>query len=137
MRPNALLSGDWELLLRRALTLIDDIGRYGDLRDPFWTFRGGTVLMFRYGHRLSKDIDIFVPDPQYLGFVTPRLSDTAANLTQDYTEVAGFFVELRFEEGEIDFVVAPNLLREAWKTWDTMGREMKVETAAEIIAKKM
>jgi hypothetical protein len=37
--------------------------------------------MFRCGHRLSKDIDIFVPDPQYLGFVTPRLSDTAASLT--------------------------------------------------------
>ena len=137
MRPNALLSGAWELLLRRALTLIDDIGRYGDLRDPFWTFGGGTVLMFRYGHQLSKDIDIFVPDPQYLGFVTPRLSDTAADLTQDYIEMAGSFVKLQFEEGEIDFVAAPNLLREAWKTWDIMGREMKVETAAEIIAKKM
>ncbi len=41
--------------------------------------------MFRYGHRLSKDIDIFVPDPQYLGYVTPRLSDTAASLTEEYT----------------------------------------------------
>ncbi|MEN9544534.1 MAG: hypothetical protein RLZZ598_1367 [Pseudomonadota bacterium] len=29
--------------------------------------------MFRYGHRLSKDIDIFAPNPQYLGYVTPRL----------------------------------------------------------------
>jgi hypothetical protein len=37
--------------------------------------------MFRYQHRLSKDIDIFVPDPQYLGFVTPRLSDVAAAVT--------------------------------------------------------
>jgi hypothetical protein len=43
--------------------------------------------MFRYGHRLSKDIDIFVPDPQYLGYVTPRLSDTVASLTEDYTEM--------------------------------------------------
>ena len=51
--------------------------------------------------------------------------------------MAGFFVKLQFEEGEIDFVAAPNLLRKAWKTWDIMGREMKVETAAEIIAKKM
>ena len=39
--------------------------------------------MFRYCHRVSKDIDIFVPDPQYLGFVPPRVSDTAAELTED------------------------------------------------------
>ncbi|MGN8084339.1 nucleotidyl transferase AbiEii/AbiGii toxin family protein, partial [Variovorax sp. 22077] len=45
----------------RALALIDEITRYGGIADPFWTFGGGTVLMFRYRHRLSKDIDIFVP----------------------------------------------------------------------------
>lgn len=43
--------------------------------NPFWTFGGGTVLMLRYGHRVSKDIDIFVPNPQYLGYVNPRISD--------------------------------------------------------------
>lgn len=137
VRPQALPGGAWEALFPRALALVDDIGRYGGQRDPFWTFGGGTVLMFRYGHRLSKDIDIFVPDPQYLGFVTPRLSDTAADLTQDYTEMAGSFVKLQFEEGEIDFVAAPNLLDNAWEVWEIMGRSVKVEAAAEIIAKKM
>ena len=117
--------------------LIDETSRHGGLRDPFWTFGGGTVLMFRYRHRLSKDIDIFVPDPQYLGFVTPRLSDAAADLTADYSEMAGSFVKLQFEEGEIDFVAAPNLLDDAWEEWDIGGRPVKVETAAEIIAKKM
>lgn len=73
-------------LFPRALALIDEISRYGGIKDPFWTLGGGTVLMFRYHHRLSKDIDIFVPDPQYLGFVTPRLSDTAADLTQRFAE---------------------------------------------------
>lgn len=68
----SLPSGPWEVLFQRALRLVDDIQRHGGLADPFWTFGGGTVLMFRYGHRLSKDIDIFVPDPQYLGYVTPR-----------------------------------------------------------------
>lgn len=82
----------WEALFPRALALMDDVQRYGGIAEPFWTFGGGTVLMFRYRHRLSKDIDIFVLDPQYLGFVTPRFSDTAADLTQDYTEMAGMFV---------------------------------------------
>jgi hypothetical protein len=81
MKPGMLPPGAWEALLPRALALIDEIRRYGGIDDPFWTLGGGTVLMFRYRHRLSKDIDIFVPDPQYLGFVTPRLSDTAADLT--------------------------------------------------------
>ena len=137
MKVDSLPSGAWQSLFPRALALIDDISRYGGIADPFWTFGGGTVLMFRYRHRLSKGIDIFVPDPQYLGFVTPRLSDTAADMTEDYTEQSGMFVKLQFEEGEVDFVSAPNLLDDAWDTWDIGGRAVKVETAAEIIAKKM
>lgn len=133
----SLPSGPWEVLFQRALRLVDDIQRHGGLADPFWTFGGGTVLMFRYGHRLSKDIDIFVPDPQYLGYVTPRLSDTAASLTEEYTEMPGSFVKLQFEEGEIDFVAAPNLTDSAWEWWEIQGRPVRVETAAEVIAKKM
>ena len=133
----SLPSGPWEVLFQRALRLVDDIQRHGGLADPFWTFGGGTVLMFRFGHRLSKDIDIFVPDPQYLGYVTPRLSDTAASLTEEYTEMPGSFVKLQFEEGEIDFVAAPNLTDAAWEWWEIQGRPVRVETAAEVIAKKM
>lgn len=130
-------SGPWEVLFQRALRLIDEIQRHGGLADPLWTFGGGTVLMFRYGHRLSKDIDIFVPDPQYLGYVTPRLSDTAASLTEEYTELPSSFVKLLFDEGEIDFVAAPNLTDRAWEWWEIQGRPVRVETAAEVIAKKM
>lgn len=66
-RPRRLPKGSWEVLLANALRLIDEISRHG-VSDPFWTFGGGTVLMLRYQHRRSKDIDIFVPDPQYLGY---------------------------------------------------------------------
>lgn len=135
IRP--LPGGAWEALFPRALTLIDEIRTYGGIAEPFWTLGGGTVLMFRYRHRLSKDIDIFVPDPQYLGFVSPRLSDVAAGLTEDYTEQADAFVKLQFEEGEVDFVAAPNLLDNAWEPWEIHSHTVKVETAAEIIAKKM
>jgi hypothetical protein len=128
--------GPWQVLLRRALLLIDGITEHGG-RAPFWTLGGGTVLMFRFGHRLSKDIDIFVSDPQTLGYVTPRLSDAAATLTEDYTEMPGSFVKLQFDEGEIDFVAAPNLTTAAWETWEIEGRAVRVETAAEVIAKKL
>lgn len=129
--------GAWQALFPRALTLLDEVRMHGGIEAPFWTLGGGTVLMFRYRHRLSKDIDIFVPDPQYLGYVSPRLSDVAADLTSDYIEQPGAFIKLQFEEGEVDFVASQNLLDEAWETWDILGHAVKVETAAEIIAKKM
>jgi hypothetical protein len=78
---------------------------------------GGTVLMFRYHHRKSKDIDIFVPDPQYLGYVTPRLSDLAMEIASDYVEAAGY-VKLIRTEGEIDFVASPNLTRQPFEWWN-------------------
>lgn len=92
--------------------------------------------MLRYGHRFSKDIDIFVPDPQSLGFVTPRLSDVAESLTNDYEEANGY-VKLFLPDGEIDFVAAPNLTSPGFVLETILGRTVRVETSAEIIAKKM
>ena len=66
--------------------------------NAIWTFGGGTVLMLRHNHRLSKDIDLFVPDPQYLGFVNPRLSDVAAAVSEDYVEAAEY-IKLLLPEG--------------------------------------
>ena len=60
----------WEILFAKALTLIDEIEKHGT-KDPFWTFGGGTVLMLRYQHRKSKDIDIFVPDPSLSAISRP------------------------------------------------------------------
>jgi Nucleotidyl transferase AbiEii toxin, Type IV TA system len=133
--PATLPTGVWQVLLGHAFTLIDEISQYG-IKDPVWTFGGGTVLMLRHGHRLSKDIDIFVPDPQYLGFVSPRLSDVAESVTHDYVEGPGYIKLLR-PEGEIDFVASPNLTRSPFELWQLLGRQVKVETSAEIVAKKL
>lgn len=138
-QPPDLPQGAWQSLLQKALILVDEIRRHGGRADPFFTFGGGTVLMLRYQHRLSKDIDLFVPDPQSLAYVTPRLSDVADTLcNSQYVEAAGH-VKLLWEEGEIDFVAAPNLLPEihAFERWELFGQSIRVETAAEIIAKKM
>lgn len=129
------LPSTWESLFTKALIAIDEIAKHGR-PDPFWTFGGGTVLMLRYGHRFSKDVDIFVPDPQSLGYVNPRLSDVVETLTTDYTEAAGY-VKLFLPEGEIDFVAAPNLTAPGYEVVSLFGRDVKVETSVEIIAKKM
>lgn len=97
-QPQALPEGAWQSLLSHAFTLVDEISRYG-ISEPFWTFGCGTVLMLRYQHRLSKDVDIFVPDPQYLGYLSPRLSEVAESITPDYVEGPGYIKLLR-PEGE-------------------------------------
>jgi len=133
--PRDLPPGIWQTLLPHAFALVDEIARRG-IPDPFWTFGGGTVLMLRHQHRVSKDIDIFVPDPQYLGFVTPRLNDTAEGISQDYVEAPGY-VKLLRPEGEIDFVASPNLTTQPFEEWTLLGRKVRVETSAEIVAKKL
>jgi hypothetical protein len=130
-----LIAGVWKGLFGHALALVDEIARRG-VPDPFWTLGGGTVLMLRYHHRRSKDIDIFVPDPQYLAYVTPRLSALAERIAADYVEEAGH-VKLIRPEGEIDFVAAPNLTRPGFEIWRIAGRDVRVETSIEIAAKKM
>lgn len=133
--PETLSDGVWQQLLLQAYVLVDDIAARG-IQNPFWTLGGGTVLMLRYRHRLSKDIDIFVPDPQYLGYVTPRLSDVAEGVTDKYVEGPNYIKLLR-PEGEIDFVASPNLTAEPYEEWELLGRRIKVETSAEIVAKKL
>lgn len=135
-QPKKFPDGPWTVLLDHAYKLIDDFEKHGGLTNPFWTLGGGTVLMLRYEHRQSKDIEIFVPDSQYLGYVTPRLSDVAADISHDYVEAAGY-VKLIRREGEIDFVAAPNLTKNPFEIWTLRGRAVRVETAAEIIAKKL
>ena len=133
--PEGLPLGIWTGLLQHAFRLMEDIHQNG-IENPFWTFGGGTVLMLRYHHRMSKDIDIFVPDPQYLGFVSPRLSNIAEEISTDYVEGSGF-VKLIRPEGEIDFVASPNLTNAPFEVWQLLGRKVRVETATEIVAKKL
>jgi predicted nucleotidyltransferase component of viral defense system len=125
----------WETLFRRALMLIDSAEAAGT-RFEGWTFGGGTALMRRHQHRFSKDIDIFVPDPQYFGYVTPRLNDTAASLTGDYVE-QHLSLKLLFPEGEIDFIASAPLTARPSVTEQILGRAVQVETATEIVAKKL
>ena len=126
--------GVWSELFPHALRLMAHLEN--QTHRPLWTFGGGTVLMLRLGHRQSKDIDIFVPDPQYLGYVNPRLSDVAEQVSTDYEENAEF-VKLFLPAGEIDIVVGAALTRQPFDVVTYAGREIKFETCAEIIAKKM
>ena len=125
----------WETLFQHALAIIDSVARSGNALED-WSFGGGTVLMRRHHHRFSKDVDIFIPDPQYLNHLSPRLNNAAEILTSHYIEHQGS-LKLIFPEGEIDFVVAGSLTPNPTNIEVLFGRKINIETSTEIIAKKI
>lgn len=125
----------WETLFQRALELIDSAKESGAPLDD-WSFGGGTVLMRRHHHRFSKDIDIFVPDPQFLGYLSPRLSAKAESMTGHFDE-HGNSLKLYFPEGEIDFVASTPLTQNPVVAEMLFDRQVQVETSTEIVAKKV
>lgn len=75
----------WQTLLEHAVALLRTVPAPGG-RPVVWSLGGGTVLMFHYAHRTSRDIDVFLKDPQLLPYLSPRLNEHAAALTRDYVE---------------------------------------------------
>ena len=132
--PDMERPGVWTELFPTALKLMTHLE--SQTQDPPWTFGGGTVLMLRINHRLSKDIDLFVPDPQYLGYINPRLSDVAEQISSDYEEGAEV-IRFYLPAGEIDIIVGSALTANPFDEVEHAGRTVRVETCAEIIAKKM
>ena len=63
-----------------------------------------------------------MPDPQYLGYINPRLSDVAEHITSDYEENAEF-IKLFLPAGEIDIVVGTPLTPLPFDVVPYAGRE--------------
>jgi hypothetical protein len=61
--------------------------------------------MFRFEHRLSRDIDFFGYDAKWLTLLSPRLNEMAAAVASSYTEQANG-IKIVMQQGDIDFVVA-------------------------------
>jgi hypothetical protein len=64
--------------------------------------------MIHTGHRVSKDIDAFIQDPQFLSHLSPRLAGEDVWSCETYEESANH-LRLIFPEGEIDFIVAASI----------------------------
>lgn len=128
-------AGVWQSLLTQAYALLDAVTADG-IEVPRWSLGGGTVLMFYYAHRLSKDIDIFVPDPQFLGYINPRIGGKGEEITQQYTD-GSEYIKLYLPEGEIDFVASSPLTSSPFKKYEVLGRDILLETPVEIVAKKL
>src|SRR3974377_289039 len=83
-RPNL---APWQLLLHKTVEGLARLRAAGQ-PIPQWVLGGGTALMIHARHRLSKDIDVFIDDPQYLSFLSPRLAGEGIWECKAYEESA-------------------------------------------------
>jgi len=126
----------WKRLLGSALALLDDLAERG-FGAPDFALGGGTVLMMRYRHRLSKDLDLFLHDAQWLALLTPRLNVRAAALSRGYSEQANS-LKLALPDGDVDFIVAGDVTGVGHsQAFRFGGRMIWLESSEEILAKRL
>jgi hypothetical protein len=89
---------NWRQLLDRTLQGLAELERQGQ-HVPNWVLGGGTALMIFADHRLSRDIDAFIDDPQYLALLSPETTDVWNCAAWDR---AAHYLKLKYAEGEID-----------------------------------
>ncbi|RWE18902.1 MAG: hypothetical protein EOS41_31140 [Mesorhizobium sp.] len=130
---------EWRRLFCIAVDLIDQLRENAGGYDFEWSFGGGTAMMIQIGHRESHDIDIFLDNPQLLGFLDPSRSRVRIELMpSEYQGDGSRFQKFAFENvGEIDFIVAGALTPTPFEMREVEGRAVMLETVPEIIAKKV
>lgn len=126
----------WKELLPLCFRVIDEVVRERKVDFPI-RIGGGSMLLRRYKHRKSRDLDLFVTDAQLVRWCSPRFNESAADLFPDYGEEAAA-VKLVTGMQEIDIIAAaPIILEGAVEEAELGGRKVLVELPREIVAKKV
>jgi len=128
---------DWVQLFRIACAMIRQVNAEQEIIDH-WTFGGGTAMMLQINHRESHDVDIFLTDAQFLGFLDPGKHDFAFEIRpSDYHGDGTGFLKLGFDFGEIDFIVGSSLTSSPTTEMEIESEIVLLETIPEVIAKKV
>lgn len=125
----------WRVLLNRTFEGLARLSERGQ-PVPNWTLGGGTALMLALGHRLSKDIDAFIDDPQYLGILDP---DVGAEGVWPCigSDRQGHYPKIVFPEGEIDFIAAGATTELPASIREVDGLTLAIQHPVEIAVSKM
>jgi hypothetical protein len=132
------MAAQWETLFAVACDLIDQVNAVQQIIDE-WSLGGGTAMMLQIGHRESDDIDVFLSDPQLLPYLDPARQDFRFKITPaGYSTDGAAFLKIAFGGvGEIDFIIGRTLTDQPSKAAVIGGRDVRLETVQEIIAKKI
>jgi len=96
-------------------------------------------MMLQINHRESRDVDIFLSDPQFLSFLDPQKRDFQFEIQPtDYDGDGASFQKLAFEGiGEIDFILGHAMTPSPTIETTVEGEATLLETIPEIITKKI
>lgn len=126
--------GSWRTLVALAAEMAADAERRAGGVRMNALLGGGTRIMLTMEHRISQDVDLFVHDAQWIGFLTPRLNDEFEDRLDGYEEDSTW-VKLKHQDGEIDFIVGGSLLNREPEFDSTVP--FALEPVEEVIAKKL
>jgi len=120
-----------KILLQRAMSALNT----ARISEEQWAIGGGTVLAYFFNHRISKDIDVFLKDRQYLNGLSPRLNETNEQALA-YNEQNGF-ISLTYPEGKVDYIVAAQISEFMPQRHSFFGEKVYLEDPVEIVVKKI
>ncbi len=134
--PDGPHNNAWKSLLPFCFRVVDEVAQTHGVDFPI-RIGGGSMLLRRYGHRKSMDLDLFVTDVQLVRWCSPRANEAALDLFPDYSEEANA-VKLVTGMQEIDVIaVAPIITENAVDEAVVEGRIVLIERPREILAKKI
>lgn len=134
--PDGPHNDAWKALLPSCFRVVDEVIRNHGVDFPL-RIGGGSMLLRRYGHRKSMDIDLFVTDVMLVRWCSPTSNEAASDLFADYSEEANA-VKLITGMQEIDIIaVAPIIVEHAVDQAILEGRDVLIERPREILAKKV
>jgi hypothetical protein len=123
----------WKTLLRNAIRIINDLS----IDITLCEFGGGSSLTAQYDHRLSRDVDIFLPDPQLISYVTPRFNDTIEKNVKTYQTTWNSCQIILNDGSRIDFVYSTQVSKYRPVSFVFDDIEIMIESPVEVIAKKI
>lgn len=100
---------------------------------------GGTILSARWGHRLSEDIDILLPDREAIRDIQPGKRNDLAKATGGRVEGRTWRdrIKVRVEGGVLDICAAEPQLQGLERTTEVEGEPATVLSSAQILRGKL
>ena len=125
----------WQLLLEKILRIEEGLPE----RLPF-SFGGGTALAVHLGHRVSYDVDLFYRSADIFNYYNPNKNPAVRDLVQEHGgswQYPGSYLKLELRIGEVDILISNFMTSRPVTDWVFKKWVIKLETPAEILAKKI
>lgn len=126
---------DWKWLLHRTFEGLRELDEQGS-PVPRWVLGGGTSLTIGFQHRLSRDIDAFIEDPQYLPYLDPGMGGEGVWQCNEWDRQSNY-LKLIYDRGEIDFIVAPAVTDLVPSSREVEGHQVVLAHPVEVCISKM